>query len=179
MNDLSLHILDVAENCINADAKNIKILVDEDLKNNKLIIEIDDDGKGMNQETVKEVMNPFVTSRTTRKVGLGIPFLKEAAEIAGGKIEIESKRNYGTKIKAVFQYDNIDRKPLGDLTETLIALLLLAKNTEIHFKYSKNEKMFEFDSKELKNELGLDSLGDINLLNNLKIILNEKILEIQ
>jgi anti-sigma regulatory factor (Ser/Thr protein kinase) len=179
MNDLSLHILDVAENCINADAKNIKILVAEDLKNNKLIIEINDDGKGMDEETVKEVMNPFVTSRTTRKVGLGIPFLKEAAEMAGGKIEIESKKNYGTKIKAVFQHDNIDRKPLGDLPETLIALLLLSKNTEIYFKYSKNEKMFEFDTKDLKKELGLETLGDINLLNKLKSILIQKISEIQ
>jgi anti-sigma regulatory factor (Ser/Thr protein kinase) len=179
MNDLSLHILDVAENCINADAKNIKILVAEDLKNNKLIIEINDDGKGMDEETVKEVMNPFVTSRTTRKVGLGIPFLKEAAEMAGGKIEIESKKNYGTKIKAVFQHDNIDRKPLGDLPETLIALLLLSINTEIYFKYSKNEKMFEFDTKDLKKELGLETLGDINLLNKLKSILIQKISEIQ
>jgi len=179
MNDLSLHILDVAENCINADAKNIKILVAEDLKNNKLIIEINDDGKGMDEETVKEVMNPFVTSRTTRKVGLGIPFLKEAAEMAGGKIEIESKKNFGTKIKAVFQHDNIDRKPLGDLPETLIALLLLSKNTEIYFKYSKNEKMFEFDTKDLKKELGLEKLGDINLLNKLKSILIQKISEIQ
>ena len=179
MDDLSLHILDVAENCINADAKNIEILVNEDIKNDKLIIEINDDGKGMDDEMTEAIKDPFVTSRTTRKVGLGIPLLKEAAEISGGSLEINSKKGVGTKVKAVFQYSNIDRKPLNKTEETIISLILLGKNTDIEFKYKKNEKEFEFSTKELKKELGVETLNDVTLLNQLKIILKNKLTEIQ
>ena len=179
MDDLSLHILDVAENSINADAKNIEISVNEDIKNDKLIIEINDDGKGMDEEMAEAIKDPFVTSRTTRKVGLGIPLLKEAAEISGGSLEINSKKGVGTKVKAVFQYSNIDRKPLNKTEETIISLILLGKNTEIEFKYKKNEKEFEFSTKELKKELGVETLNDVTLLNQLKIILKNKLTEIQ
>jgi len=179
MDDLSLHILDVAENCINAEAKNIEILVNENIADNKLIIEINDDGKGMNEEIIEAVKNPFVTSRTERKVGLGIPLLAEAAEMSGGNIKIDSQPGRGTQIKAVFEHDNIDRKPLGDLAESLIALILLAGNTEINFKYKKNQKEFAFNTKKLKKDLNLDKLNDIYLLNQLKIIIKQKISEIQ
>jgi len=179
MDDLSLHILDVAENCINAEAKNIEILINEDLKNDKLIIEINDDGKGMDKEMTEAIKNPFVTSRTTRNVGLGIPLLKEAAEMAGGSLKIKSVKGVGTKVKAVFQYGNIDRKPLNKIEETIISLMLLGKNTEIDFKYKKNGKEFDFSTKELKNELGLESLNDVTLLNQLKEILKNKLTEIQ
>ncbi len=179
MDDLSLHILDVAENCINADAKNIEISVNEDIKNDKLIIEINDDGKGMDEEMAEAIKDPFVTSRKTRKVGLGIPLLKEAAETSGGSLEINSEIGVGTKVKAVFQYSNIDRKPLNKTEETIISLILLGNNTEIEFKYKKNEKEFEFSTKELKKELGLKTLNDVTLLNQLKKILKNKLTEIQ
>ena len=179
MDDLSLHILDVAENCINAEAKNIEILVDENITDNKLIIEINDDGKGMNKDMTEAVKNPFVTTRTERKVGLGIPLLTEAAEMSGGNIRIDSEPGYGTQIKAVFQHNNIDRKPLGDLAETLIALILLSENTEINFKYKMNQREFDFSTKKFKEDLNLEKLNDINLLNHLKVIIKQKISQIQ
>jgi|WetSurMetagenome_2_1015567.scaffolds.fasta_scaffold27722_4 anti-sigma regulatory factor (Ser/Thr protein kinase) len=179
MDNLSLHILDVAENSINAGAKNIEIRINEDLKNDKLTIEINDDGAGMDEQMAEAIKDPFITSRTTRKVGLGIPMLKEAAEMAGGDLKIESRKGYGTKVKTVFQYGNIDRKPLSEIEETIISLILFGKDTEISFNYRKNEKEFEFNTNELKKELRLETLNDVNLLNQLKEILKQKINEIQ
>ena len=179
MNDLSLHILDIAENCINAGAKNIEIIIDENTKTDELIIEINDDGKGMDEETVKKLTDPFFTSRTTRKVGLGIPLFKEAAENAGGSLKIDSKPGTGTKIKAVFENSHIDRKPLGDVAETLISLILLSNEAEIIYKQLKNEKEFDFNTKELKEQLGTGNLKEPGLLIELKKILKQKLTEIQ
>jgi anti-sigma regulatory factor (Ser/Thr protein kinase) len=179
MDDLSLHILDVAENCINAEAKNIEILVIENITDNKLIIEINDDGKGMNKDMIEAVKDPFVTTRTERKVGLGIPLLTEAAEMSGGNIKINSEPGCGTQIKAIFQRDNIDRKPLGDLAETIIALILMSKNTEINFKYKIDQREFDFSTKKFKEDLNIEELIDINLLNHLKVIIKQKISQIQ
>lgn len=177
MTDLSMHILDIAENSINAGAKNIGIYIIEDEKNNLLTIEITDDGKGMTAEETESIQNPFVTSRTTRKVGLGIPLLKESAEIAGGRIEIESVTGKGTKVKAYFEYNHIDRRPLGNMAETLISIILLSEDTEIKYRHVKNGKEFEFSTNEIKNQLGIEKLNNITVLNQLKKILTEKISE--
>ena len=179
MNDLSLHILDVAENSINAGAKNIEIIIDEDIENDRLTIEINDDGKGMDDATINKLSDPFFTSRNTRKVGLGIPFLNEAAENANGNLTISSKSGIGTRIKAVFQYSHIDRKPVGDTEETLISLILLANETEFIYKHIKNNKEFDFNTMELKEQLGIKDLDEPGLLIQLKKILKQKLLEIQ
>lgn len=177
MTDLSMHILDIAENGINAGAKNIGIYINEDEKSNLLTIEITDDGKGMTKEETEAIQNPFVTSRTTRKVGLGIPLLKESAEIAGGRIEIESEQGKGTKVKAYFEYNHIDRRPLGNMAETLISIILLSEDTEIKYRHIRNGNEFEFDTGEIKSQLKVEKLNDITLLNQLKKILTEKISE--
>lgn len=177
MTDLSMHILDIAENSINAGAKNIGIYINENEKNNLLTIEITDDGKGMTAEEAGAIQNPYVTSRTTRKVGLGIPLLKESAEIAGGKIEIESGKGKGTKVKAYFEYNHIDRRPLGNMAETIISIILLSEDTEIDYRHAKNGKEFEFSTNEIKNQLGIEKLNNITVLNQLKKILTEKISE--
>lgn len=177
MTDLSMHILDIAENSINAGAKNIGIKINEDEKNNLLTIEITDDGKGMTKEETEAIQNPFVTSRTTRKVGLGIPLLKESAEIAGGRIEIESEKGKGTKVKAYFEYNHIDRRPLGNMAETLISIILFSGDTEIKYSHIKNGNEFEFNTGEIKSQLGAEKLNDVLILNQLKKILTEKISE--
>jgi len=144
--DLSLHILDIAENSIDAGAKNISIKITEKKKKNLLTVEISDDGKGMDKEFAENAGSPFVTTRTTRKVGLGLPLLKSAAEIANGKFAIKSAPGKGTKITAVFQLDHVDRKPVGSMAKTILALA--ANNPETNIKYirKQNGKKFAFDS---------------------------------
>lgn len=178
MNDLSLHILDIAENCINAEAKNIEIIVDEDVNDDKLTIEINDDGKGVDKKIIEQMSDPFFTSRVTRKVGLGIPFLKESAQSANGSLKIDSEPGKGTKIMATFQYSHIDRKPLGDMPETLISLILRADKSEIYYRHLKKDNLFEFNTVDLKKGLKIESLQDTALLNNLKKLIQQKITEL-
>jgi len=109
MREIVLHLLDLAENSVTAGARAITISVCEDLVADRLTARIEDDGRGMDEETVRKVSDPFFTSRTTRKVGLGIPLLKEAAEACNGKMEIWSKPGAGTQIEASFQHSHIDR----------------------------------------------------------------------
>jgi len=164
MEDLSLHILDVAENSIIANAKNVEIIIDEDIKKDLLTIEINDDGAGMDQEMVNKITDPFVTSRTTRRVGLGIPFLKESAEMANGKLVIESQVNVGTKVKATFQYSNIDRKPMGNLKETLISLIIGNPEVDLKFVNKNNGHIFEFDTKKMKEDLLESNMNTLAVL---------------
>ena len=153
MVDLSLHILDVAENSIKAGAKNIEILIDENLEKDLLIIEIIDDGSGMDKEMTAKITDPFVTTRTTRRVGLGIPLLKDAAEMANGNLIIKSDVNVGTKVKATFQYSHIDRKPIGNMKETLISLIIGNPEVDFRFIHINNCQTFEFDTKKMKEDL--------------------------
>jgi K+-sensing histidine kinase KdpD len=150
LEDLSLHILDIAENSIAANASRIEIKVIEDVKNDSLTIEITDNGKGMDEETVKHVLDPFFTTRTTRRVGLGLPFLAQAARESGGDIEIKSSPGRGTKVKATFQYSHIDRKPLGDLEGTLTTLIAGNPRIDFVYEHQKGKKRIHLDTRELK-----------------------------
>ena len=150
--DLSLHILDIVENSIRAEAKNIKIKIVEDLKKDLLILEIEDDGKGMNDEMVKKVFDPFVTTKRGHKVGLGLPFLAQAAKMANGELKIDSKLNKGTKIKALFQHSHIDRQPLGDIKETLTTLIVGNPEVNFLFTYQKNSNKIFLDTKKIKDK---------------------------
>lgn len=142
MEDLSLHILDVVENSIAAGASKIEILITEDQAENLLVVEINDNGRGMSQEILDKVLDPFYTTRTTRRVGMGLSLLAQSAEESNGKFEISSKEGSGTAVKATFQYDHIDRKPLGDLKSTFIALL--TSYPDINFVYSHTDEEGEF-----------------------------------
>jgi signal transduction histidine kinase len=115
MREITLHLLDIAENSVAAGAKNIDIYIEENLLKDRLYLSIEDDGKGMDEETVKAITDPFTTSRTERKVGLGIPLLKNAAEACEGSLTVTSALGKGTKIEATFQHSHIDRMPLGDV----------------------------------------------------------------
>lgn len=153
MKEISLHILDIAENSVNAGATEIQICVAENIKNDELVVIIKDNGCGMDAEKVKRISDPFVTSRTTRKVGLGIPFLKAAAEACEGSFEISSEVGIGTWVSVIFQHSHIDRMPLGDLKGTFLNLLI--GNSDIHWilRYEYNENVFEFDSQPVKEIL--------------------------
>ena len=153
MRELALHLLDIAENSISAGADQITILVEENLQKDLLRIRIEDNGKGMDADTLARITDPFVTSRTTRKVGLGIPFFKAAAEACEGTFNIQSKPGEGTTDEAVFKHSHIDRMPLGDLTGTLMTLVI--GSPEIHwiFEYRVNEQRFVFDDEPIKQTL--------------------------
>lgn len=133
MEDLSLHILDIAENAIRASARKIEIGVCEDEKKDLLTIEVKDDGRGMDEETMKRALDPFFTTRTAGRVGLGLPLLAQSARQSGGDIELASQLGGGTTVRARFRYSHPDRKPLGDMQETMVTLV--AGNPEIQFIY--------------------------------------------
>jgi hypothetical protein len=154
MKELSLHILDILMNSVEAGAKTVQLNICEEIKKDLYIIEVIDDGKGMSPEMVKTVLDPFVTTRKTRKVGLGLSLLQTAAQQCGGDISIESELGKGTKVKAWFIHSHIDRAPLGDIASALMAILLAEKPVDLVYRHTRGDKEFVFDSREVKAELG-------------------------
>ena len=178
MKELSLHILDIAENSVNAGASKVEITVLENINKDKLTIIIEDDGKGMDAETVKRITDPFVTSRTTRKVGLGLPFLKAAAEACQGSLNIHSQPGVGTKIEVIFQRSHIDRMPLGDLQTTFLNLLIGYPQVHWVFNYQVDERSFTLDDQPIKEILAGVPLSEPSVINYLKNELFEGITNI-
>ena len=159
MREISLHLLDIAENSVAAESLNIRIDVLEDLQNDLLRVSISDDGRGMDAETAKRVLDPFYTTRATRKVGLGIPLLKLAAESTGGGLSLETEPGKGTRIEASFRHSHIDRMPLGDISTTFLTLLVSYPQVSWLFNYEVtetdgNRRQFRLDDKEIKAVLG-------------------------
>ena len=157
MNELSLNILDIAQNSISANATLVEIDVEEDNKSDRITIRVKDNGRGMSEDFLKTVEDPFTTTRTTRKIGLGISFLKEAAEITGGGITINSALGVGTTITANFVMSHIDRQPIGNLTETIITLVTLNTGIDFIVRYKVDENEFVFSTQEVKTLLGDDT----------------------
>jgi anti-sigma regulatory factor (Ser/Thr protein kinase) len=154
MKELALHILDLTQNSITAGADLIKITVNENLKNDILTIILEDNGCGMDAVRAEEVKNPFVTSRTSRKVGLGIPLMLAACQRCEGDLIIESQKNVGTKLIATFKYSHIDRAPIGNMAETIVCLLIGADNIDFIYNHIVNEEEFCFDTTEIRQTLG-------------------------
>lgn len=179
MRELSLHLLDIAENSVAAGASNITIRACEDLINDRMILSVQDDGKGMDAETAARIVDPFVTSRTTRKVGLGLPLLKEAAEMCDGYLRIDSILGKGTNVEVAFQHSHIDRMPLGDLASTFITLLISSPEIHWFFEYQVNEECFVLDDAPIKQELEGISLSDPLVLRYLREMINQGIAGLQ
>jgi len=154
MTEISLNILDVAENSTRAGAKLITILVDINRTEDRLTVRISDDGCGMTAEQIEHVTDPFFTTRTTRKVGLGVPFFKYAAEITGGSFEIKSEVGKGTTVTAVFVPSSIDCMPLGDISSTIPTLVVCHPDTDFCYIYRFGEKSFTMDTREFREVLG-------------------------
>jgi signal transduction histidine kinase len=148
MEDLSLHILDVAENSISSEAKRIEIRITEDPEQDVLTIEIKDDGKGMDEQMLQNALDPFFTTRTTRRVGLGLPFLAQATRETEGKIELDSSPGRGTTVKATFRYSHPDLKPMGDILETIRTLVVSHPEIDFLYEHSKNGSLYRFDTRE-------------------------------
>ena len=154
MEDLSLHILDIVENSVAASADTIEIKITEDIEGDLLSVEVIDNGIGMDDETKKKVLDPFYTSKTVRRFGLGLSLLSEAAKAANGFLSITSKKGEGTKIRADFQYSHIDRKPLGDISQTIFTLIMGSPETDFVYIYKKNTHIYTFNTKKIKAQLG-------------------------
>ena len=167
MRELSLHILDIVENGITAGADCIHIEVIESLAEDLLTIKIRDNGRGISAEKLDKLKDPFVTSRTTRRVGLGLPLLAAAAERCDGKLAVEAGTLGGTEVTATFRYSHIDRAPMGDMASTMATLLM--GNPQIDFVYTHviDGQEFILDTRELKKELGDNSLEDPMVIHQL------------
>ena len=150
MKELSLNLLDIVENSTRAGASLVTIQVIEEPELDRLTLSVEDDGCGMSPELLAAVQDPFTTTRTTRKVGLGIPFLKEGAEMTGGSLELWSKEGEGTKISATYGYSHIDRPPLGDLAETVVTLVQCHDQTDFCYTHQYRDQSFTLDTRELR-----------------------------
>ena len=173
MEDLSLHILDIVENAISAKAKKVEILVMEEPGEDRLTIEIRDDGIGMDEEISQKAVDPFFTTRSSRKVGLGLSLMAQAAQEAGGSLRIESTLGKGTRVIATFQYHHIDRKPLGSMAETMMTLILGNPELEIFYTHQNEGKSYVLSSSWLKNRFKDRSLIDPEIIQWVKTHLKE------
>ena len=178
MNDISLYILDIAQNSIKANAQNIKITLIEE-NGEYLMIHISDDGDGMNQNTLANIKNPFHTSRKTRKVGLGIPFLTMATEQTGGSLTVKSRAKddfpgeHGTDVTAMFNMTHIDFPPFGDLAETVAVLIFANPDLDFDFKHIKADKTIQIETKQLREQLGDVPLSEVEVYSWIKDYLTE------
>lgn len=154
MQDISLHILDLVQNSIVASASLIEIAIKDIPEQKQLSVMIRDNGRGMDENEIIHVTDPFYTTRTTRRVGLGIPLFKASAEASGGYMEIQSNKGIGTNIKAVFDNSHIDCLPIGKMEETMAALIFC--NPDVNFTYTHQyaDKQFILNTSEIREQLG-------------------------
>lgn len=184
MKELALHLLDIAENSVSAQARSIEITVTESLPEDRLELSVQDDGRGMDAETAARAVDPFHTSRTTRKVGLGLPLLKAAAQACNGDLTIQSQPGVGTRVCVDFQNSHIDRMPLGDLAGTFLSLLVAHPEVNWKFKVMARAsaaapaEIFAFDDQPVKEMLGDLPLAEPAILAYLRDLLEEGIAEV-
>lgn len=173
MTEISLNILDVAQNSVRAEATLTEISVIADTKADTLKVTIKDNGCGMSEEQLQSVTDPFFTTRTTRKIGLGIPFFKMSAESTGGSFSIRSEKGVGTVTEAVYIISSIDRMPLGDITGTIHSLVTLNPNIDFLYTYSVDGRSFTMDTREFREILGDVSFAETEISNYINDYLTE------
>ena len=164
MKEISLHILDILQNSVTAGATLVELVITEDKEKDLFRFYIKDNGKGMDEEFLKSVTSPFTTKRTTRKVGLGIPLLKMAAEATGGGIDIKSKVGEGTVITADFAYNHSDRQPLGNISDTIFTVITSYTETDFLFIHKVKEKEFTLDTRQMREILGGVPFNDAGVM---------------
>ncbi len=174
MFELALYILDISQNSVAADAKHIDITVRADTVRDVLAVDIKDDGKGMDREFLSRVTDPFTTSRTTRKVGMGLPLFKMEAEKTGGRFGIMSELGKGTSVSAEFVLSSVDRLPLGNL-ESCMSVLIAGSGYDTILRFSVDDRIYVFDTAEVKKELGVSELDEPVIVNYLEAMIGENI----
>lgn len=180
MFELSLHILDLVQNSISAGATLVVIEILVDTGRDIMTITIKDDGCGMDEALLARVTSPFATTRTTRKVGLGVPMFKQCAEMCGGTFAIHSTVGVGTELIATFGNSHVDRPPLGDIAATMQSLVLGAPDKpDFALRYALDGREFTFDTREIRQALSGVSLGEPAVLSWIKDALDEGIQEVE
>lgn len=175
MKDLALHILDIIQNSVTAGATLIKLEIGEIPKQDIYSVKFTDNGKGMDKSMIQQVTDPFFTTRTTRKVGLGLSLLKQNAERTGGRLLIHSTPGNGTEVEATFGFSHIDRLPTGDIAGTLA--LTVSSYPAIDFIYTHNTKegTFIFDTKEIKETLEVVPISNPQVIAFMKDLIRENL----
>lgn len=178
MLELSLHILDIAENSIRAGARLLQITVSEDSASDRLTLQISDDGKGMSEETLGKVLDPFYTTKKVRRFGLGLPMLSEAARAAGGSFDIKSGPDIGTVVTAEFQRSHIDRQPTGNIADTLITLIAGTPDTDFLYRHQVDGRRYELDTRVIKKEIDDVPINHVDVLRFIRQHITEGLEEI-
>ena len=179
MKDLASHILDIVQNSIRAEATKVEIKVTEDQEKDSLVIEITENGSGMDEAALARVRDPFFTSRTVRKVGLGIPLLQQNAERTGGKIEINSNIGKGTTVYAWFIHSHLDRPPLGDIAGTVSLLIASNPNIQFIYKHTTAQGSYVLDTEEIKGILENVPLNHPDILQGICEMIRENLKDIK
>lgn len=178
MKELSLHILDIAMNSIKAKASILEIDIIENTTSDCFSIKIRDNGTGMDRDMLKSVIDPFTTTRKTRKVGLGIPLLKANAENCNGQFIINSEINNGTILQAHFQLSHIDRPILGNISSVISMLFCSHPDVDVIFTFKKNDEKYSLSSNEIKHELQGISIQDLEVKSLVEEIIKTELLEL-
>ena len=178
MQEISLNILDIAQNSIRAEASLVEIEIAENVPEDIFSFSVSDNGCGMSEELLERVTDPFVTTRSTRKVGLGISLLRSAAQATGGDVAIKSSLGEGTTLTAVFGHSHIDRQPLGDISSVMTALISMNPDIDFVYTHTFNEKTFTLDTRQLRSVLGEVSFSEMSVMQWIKEYINEGITEI-
>lgn len=178
MQDLSLHILDIVENSLAAGAGRVEIRIEENLREDRMTLEIVDDGCGMDEEMMRRALDPFFTTKTVRRVGLGLPLLSESCRMSNGELCLQSQPGQGTRVRAVFQRSHIDRKPLGNMTDTLITLIAGHPEVDLLYEHRKGDACFSLDTREIKAGLGDVPLNEPRVISALRSHIREGLEEL-
>lgn len=174
MEDISLHILDIAENAVRAEAKTISISISKDAERDLLRVAVIDDGRGMDAGTLAKVRDPFFSTKH-KKTGLGIPLLAQAAEQAGGGITVESAPDQGTTVAVTFRWSNVDRPAIGSMADTVLTLIAGHPDVDVVYEAREGDRAFRLDTREIKNDLDEVPINDPAVLDAIRALFKEQI----
>lgn len=170
-----MHVIDLVQNSIRAGASLITKKITEDQVKDVLVIQVDDNGRGIDAKALNNIFDPFYTTRTTRKVGLGLSLFREAARRCDGDVEINSQVGKGTSVKGVFKWSHIDRAPLGDMAGSIATLIAANPSIDFFYVHTYNGNVFEFDTRVLREKLREVPLNDISVIRWIREYLSEGI----
>jgi len=175
MMTIALNLLDIAGNCFEAGASEVYLSLKINEKEGMLQMRVEDNGKGMDEQTLKKVCDPFYTTRTTRKVGMGLALLRQQTEAAGGELQISSEPGNGTRLEARFGLAHPDRQPLGDVAGVIIMLAGRDNSVRLRFEALSPEGTYLFDTKEIMEVLDIKTINEPGLLPQLRELLENKL----
>lgn len=178
MRELADNIMDIAQNSISAGASLTEVHIRVSHQDDRITFVFKDDGCGMSEEMVQTVMEPFTTSRKTRKVGLGLPLLKQTAEMTGGEISITSAVGVGTEVTASFGLGHIDRPPMGDVAGAWFSLVVMNPETDFLFTYDYDGQAFTFDTRVIRETVAPIPLNQMEVSAWIKECLTTEINEL-